>query len=84
MSLFCFFRPGALWLARAWFLRIASVRECLFVCVCVSAPRLLITSSVMCDIAPYDWLNKFYGFYMAAVVGIDSGCDVSIYMRRGN
>ena len=26
---------------------------------------------------PYDWLNKFYGFYMAAVVGI-VGRDVSI------
>ena len=37
--------------ARAWFLRIASVREwlyaCVFVCVCVSAPRLLITSGVI-------------------------------------
>ena len=29
---------------------------------------------------PYDWLNKFCGFYMAAVVGIDSGHDVSIYV----
>ena len=29
------------------------------------------TSGVMwCDIDPYDWLNKFYGFYMAAVVSI--------------
>ena len=53
-------------------------------CVC-PPPRLLIISGVMwCDIDPYDWLNKFYGFYMAAVVGIDSGRDVSIYMRRGN
>ena len=33
---------------------------------------------------PYDWLNKFYGFYMAAAVGIISGHDISIYMRRGN
>ena len=49
--------------------------------VCPS-PRLLITSGVMwCDI---DWLNKLYGFYMAAVVGISSGHDVSIYTRRGN
>ena len=29
---------------------------------------------------PYDWLNKFYGFIMAAVVGIVSGCDFSIHM----
>ena len=54
-------------------------------CVCVSAPRLLITSGMMCcDIDPYDWLNKFYGFYVAAVVGIDSGCDISIYTRNGS
>ena len=39
-------------------------------CVCLP-PRLLITSSVMWrDIDPFDWLNKFYGFYMAVVVGI--------------
>ena len=31
------------------------------------------TSGMMwCDIDPYDWLNKFYGFYIAAVVGIVS------------
>ena len=55
--------------ARAWFLRIASVRECLYECVC-PPPRLLITSGVI-----YDWLTKFY---MAAVVGIGSGRDISI------
>ena len=55
---------------------------CMHVCVCPS-PRLLITSGVMqCNIDPYDWLNKFYGFYMAAVVGIISGRDISIHMRR--
>ena len=39
---------------RAWFLRIASVRESMRVCVCVCLPpRLLITSGVMwCDIDP--------------------------------
>ena len=52
------------------------------VCVCLSAPRLLITSGVIQT--PYDWLNKFYGFYMTAVVGIVSGCDVSIHTRRGD
>ena len=63
---------------------------CLFVCVCVCVcarppPKLSITSGVMwCDIDPYDWLNNFYGFYMAAVVGIGSGRDVSMYTRRGN
>ena len=29
---------------------------------------------------PYDWLNKFYGFYMVAVVGIVSGRNGSIYV----
>ena len=67
--------------AIAWFLRIASVCECLYACVC-PPPRLLITSGVICT--PYDWLNKFYGFYMAAMVGIGSGRDVSKYTRRGN
>ena len=47
---------AGLWPAHAWFLRIASVRECLYacvcVCVCVCPPlRLLITSGMMwCDI----------------------------------
>ena len=40
--------------ARAWFLRIASVRELLYACLCVCPPpRLSITSGVMwCDIDP--------------------------------
>ena len=59
----------------AWFLSIASVRERL-----CPAPRLLIISGVI--YTSYDWLNMFYGFYMAAVVSIVSGCDVSIHTRR--
>ena len=27
---------------------------------------------------PYDWLNKFYGFYMAAVVVMGSGWGLRI------
>ena len=47
-----FFKPGARRPTRAWFLRIASVRESMRVCVC-PPPRLLITSGVMwCDIDP--------------------------------
>ena len=60
---------------------------CVFVCVCVCPPplRLLITSDVMwCDVDPYDWLNMFYGFYMAIVVGIVSGCGINIHTRHGN
>ena len=33
--------------------------------------------------APYDWLNKFYGFYKTVVVGIISGHGVSIHTRCG-
>ena len=69
----------------AWFLKIASVREYLYVCMCVFVcppPRLFITSGVIWTL--YDWLNKFYGFYMAAVVGIVSGHDVSIYTGPEN
>ena len=57
---------------------------CVCVCVfaCVSTLRLLITSGVIWT--PYDWSNKFYGFYMAVVVDIDSGCDVSNYRCCGN
>ena len=59
---------------------------CVFVCVSVCPPpRLLITSGVIwCDIDPYNWLNKFYGLYMAAVISIGNMCDVSIYTRRGH
>ena len=45
--------------------------------MCVSILNLLITSGVMrCDTDP-DWLNKFYSFYMVAVVGIICGHDLS-------
>ena len=46
------------------------------ICVCVlSAPQLLITISRI--LIPYDWLNKLYSFYVAAVVGIVNRCGVS-------
>ena len=32
----------------------------------------------------YDWLNKFYNFYMAAVVGIVSRRGLSIEVYRRN
>ena len=58
----------------------AQMYVCTCAYVCVSAPRLLITSDVMwCDIDPYALLNKFYGFYMATVVGIISGHALSIH-----
>ena len=47
----------------------------MLVCVCVCLlPRLLITSGMIWTL--YDWLNKFYSFYMAAVVIIHSGCVI--------
>ena len=33
---------------------------------------------------PYDWLNKFYNFYMVVVVSIFSGRGISLHTRRGN
>ena len=51
---------------------------CGFVCmyVCVFTPEALITSGVVCTL--YYWLNKFYSFYMAAVVVISSRHSLSI------
>ena len=53
---------------------------CVYVCLCVCPlPRLLITSGMMWHKwVPYDWLNKFYHFYMAAVVSIISRCGFRI------
>ena len=52
----------------------------LFLCgclyVCVSAPRLLITSGVIWT--PYDWLNKLYSFCMAPIISIVSRGGLTI------
>ena len=55
-----------------------SVCLCVYLSVCLP-PRLLLTSGV-CGViwTPCDWSNKFYGFYMVAVVDIDNGRDISI------
>ena len=37
-----------------------------------------------CDMDPYDWLNKFISFYIAAVVGVISGYGLSIDTCCGN
>ena len=57
---------------------------CVCVCarICVSAPRLLITSGVIWT--SYDWLNKFYSFYMATAFVIVSRRGLRIEARRGN
>ena len=54
------------------FFKIAFVRE-VGMCVCVCLTSRLLLSSGMIWI-PYDWLNKFYSCYVAAVVGIISRC----------
>ena len=47
--------------------------------------RLLITSGMMGrNIDPYDWLNEFHGFLMAAIVGMVSGRGPSIHAHHGN
>ena len=63
----------------------ACMRACARVCVCVcvhvslSTLRLLITSGVIWhDITSYDYVNKLYSFYVAAVVGIFSRCVLTI------
>ena len=51
---------------------------CMFVCLCM-ALRLPLTSGMMWT--PYDWLNKLYSFYIAAVVGMVNGCGLNIDVR---
>ena len=48
---------------------------CACVCVCPH-PRLSITSGVIWTLC--DWLNKFYSFCMAAIVGFVSICVLRI------
>ena len=58
------------------------MRVCIFVCMCIPAPRLLITSGVISTL--YDWLSKLYSCYMATVVGTIDGCGLGIDTRREN
>ena len=46
-----------------------SVCVCMYLCVCPPT-MLLITSNMIWT--PYDWLIKFHGFYMVAIVDIIS------------
>ena len=58
------------------------VHVCLCMCLFVSAPRLSITSNMVC--IPYDWLSKFYSFYITAVVSIVSrrGLTIDVHCRN--
>ena len=69
--------------AHTWFLKncfcLGSCFVCVCVCVCVHSQgyELLLASCGMIWIE-YDWLNKFYKFYMAPVVSIFSRHDLRI------
>ena len=55
------------------------------VCVCVSVcppPKLVITSGVIWTL--FDWLNKFYSFCIAALVGIVIRPGLTIEMSHRN
>ena len=46
-------------------------------CVCASAPKASkITSGMIWT--PYNWLSKFYSFYMVAIIGIISRRGLTI------
>ena len=65
-----------------WFCaKICVLCACMCVCACLP-PRLLITSGVIQ--IQYDWLNKFYTFYMAAIVSIVSRSQLTIEAYRRN
>ena len=60
------------------------VRVCVgvYACVHVSIPKLLVSGGMIWT--PYDWLNKFYNFCMAAIVGIVSRRGLGIEAHRIN
>ena len=61
----------------AWFLKLF-LCGCLY--VCVSTPQAVdnyIVAWFGMILGPYDWLNKFYRFYMVAIVGIVIRCGPS-------
>ena len=67
------------------FYRLILSAKCVYVCVCMSVcppPRLVITSGVMWT--PYDWLNKYHSFCMAAIVNIISRHGLRIEAHRRN
>ena len=67
-----------------------SMNACMRMCVCVfvyvSAPGAI--NNLWRDVVRYRshmiGSNQFYGFYMAAIVNIISGRDLSIHKHRGN
>ena len=81
------FNQDVCWLkvyAHNWFLKLLCLwRHCVHVCMCVCQHlRLLIIIGMIWNL--YDWLNRFNGFYIAAVVGIVSMYVLSIGIHCRN
>ena len=55
---------------------------CVCVCVCMHLRLVKTTSGMMWT--SYVWLNKFYNFYVVAVVSIVGRCGITIEVCRGN
>ena len=55
------------------------------VCMCPPLRLLLITSGMIgMKLKPYDWLNKFYRFYMVAIVNMVSRHGLTIKAHYRN
>ena len=59
---------------------------CACVCMCVwpSSYYMLNSSTMWCDMDPYDWLDIFYTFYVAAVIDTISRFGITIEMCHRN
>ena len=55
---------------------------CMF--MCVSAPKVLISSGVTWLNIDFIWLTKFYSCHVATVVSIVDGRDLAIHTHLGN
>ena len=75
-----------MWLACTWFLKIVSVQMsvCVHVCLrkCLPPEAQLIISGMIWTL--YDWVSKFYSFYMAAIVDIVGRGGLTIEVHHGN
>ena len=57
---------------------------CVCVCVCVCAPEAVNNQWRVMDPYAYDWLNKFYSYYIATVVSVVDGNGLGIDTCPGN
>ena len=54
------------------------------VCVCLPSSLLINSDVIAMKLSPYDWLNRFYRFYMVAIVGIINRHGLTIEARHRN